>query len=536
MYKILIGDADERTAESIQETLKYYFDVSFKVEIAKTGKQVIEVAETFCPDILFIDLQIPGINVIEVMREVKNIHSNVNVVIVSTCVQFDYVREAVGIGVMDFMNKPLEQEETVKVLNKILSKIKMEKEKRSFDLEIKEKMEVMIPIIESSFIRSFLYGKGDEEQIFHFCELLGIQEKSGYFMMLQFQSLWEEEQSERMEEDDVYLKREWPEIKYVVNRYFQGWVSSVMEDHIMCFVPQKELDEEQEYSYYSEVMENARKMVRELKKSFKVKCKVGFGKIHKIDDLLVSYEEAKSSLSYNTTDAVVHINNIPVLCEDKREYPVQIENRLFESIECGNINETMYHMEQFFQWMTDSYQEQPMDINLKILEFVLQAEKIGFKRGSMEYPFTSHGKYLEEIVKIQNIQLLKQWSEEKIIGVCRNVRKKKEDSSIDVVKKAKQFIKLNYAKDIDLDEVSKYLQISPYYFSKLFKKKTGKNFIEYLTYVRMEQAKILLEDSSKSMKEICMEVGYCDANYFSRIFKKTVGVSPTEYKEEKYGA
>ena len=105
-----------------------------------------------------------------------------------------------------------------------------------------------------------------------------------------------------------------------------------------------------------------------------------------------------------------------------------------------------------------------------------------------------------------------------------------------MVKQAKQYIELNYAKDIDLDEVSKYLQISPYYFSKLFKKKTGKNFIEYLTQIRMEHAKILLSSSSMSMKEICMEVGYSDANYFSRAFKKNVGLSPTEYKEERYGA
>lgn len=60
----------------------------------------------------------------------------------------------------------------------------------------------------------------------------------------------------------------------------------------------------------------------------------------------------------------------------------------------------------------------------------------------------------------------------------------------------------------------------------------GKNFIEYLTDVRMEKAKELLRNSSKSIKEICLEVGYADSSYFSRIFKKNVGVSPKEYKEE----
>ena len=171
-----------------------------------------------------------------------------------------------------------------------------------------------------------------------------------------------------------------------------------------------------------------------------------------------------------------------------------------------------------------------------MLELVLQTEKIGFDHGGMVYRFTGRGEYLEDLMEMQNYQQLQKWLEEKIIYVCRNIQMKKEENNIDVVKQAKQYIELNYAKDIDLDEVSKYLQISPYYFSKLFKKKTGKNFIEYLTQIRMEHAKILLSSSSMSMKEICMEVGYSDANYFSRAFKKNVGLSPTEYKEERYGA
>ena len=92
---------------------------------------------------------------------------------------------------------------------------------------------------------------------------------------------------------------------------------------------------------------------------------------------------------------------------------------------------------------------------------------------------------------------------------------------------------MHYNKDISLDDVSREVNISPYYFSKLFKDETGVNFIEYVTSIRMERAKELLGNSDKSMKEICVDIGYGDANYFSRTFKKNVGVTPTEYKEGK---
>ena len=81
--------------------------------------------------------------------------------------------------------------------------------------------------------------------------------------------------------------------------------------------------------------------------------------------------------------------------------------------------------------------------------------------------------------------------------------------------------------------MSRELDISPYYFSKLFKEETGSNFVEYLTGLRMDQAKEMLKDENLSMKEICAAIGYSDPNYFSRIFKKNVGLTPTEYRERE---
>ena len=73
---------------------------------------------------------------------------------------------------------------------------------------------------------------------------------------------------------------------------------------------------------------------------------------------------------------------------------------------------------------------------------------------------------------------------------------------------------------------------SPYYFSRIFKEETGKNFVEYLTGVRMERAKELLKEGRCSIKEICCMTGYSEPNYFSRTFKKNMGITPTEYSRK----
>ncbi|MEH7234626.1 response regulator [Bacillus sp. JJ1562] len=96
--------------------------------------------------------------------------------------------------------------------------------------------------------------------------------------------------------------------------------------------------------------------------------------------------------------------------------------------------------------------------------------------------------------------------------------------------KAKKYIDLRYYESLTLEEVAEYVELSPYHFSKLFKEKMGITFIDYVTTVRVNHAKKEMSDPSKSLKEICYSVGYKDPNYFSRVFKKYTGMSPSEYR------
>ena len=126
---------------------------------------------------------------------------------------------------------------------------------------------------------------------------------------------------------------------------------------------------------------------------------------------------------------------------------------------------------------------------------------------------------------------IKEWFIAKVITACSDVISKRQERSGNIIKTAKDYIDAHFDKDISLDDVSKVVNISPYYFSKIFKEESGLNFIEYLTNIRIDKAKNLLENSNLSIKEICVSCGYSDPNYFSRSFKKNVGVTPTEYKD-----
>lgn len=134
--------------------------------------------------------------------------------------------------------------------------------------------------------------------------------------------------------------------------------------------------------------------------------------------------------------------------------------------------------------------------------------------------------------------LLKPWKEERLCELINtaieNVRSMQKTDSIvhsqkDVIK---DYIDRNYKKDISAKDVAGILGYSDVYFSKVFKQLFDDNFINYLTKIRIGRAKLLLKDISFNIKEVGKSVGYADSNYFTKVFKRSVGMSPSEYRSK----
>ena len=134
--------------------------------------------------------------------------------------------------------------------------------------------------------------------------------------------------------------------------------------------------------------------------------------------------------------------------------------------------------------------------------------------------------------------LLKPWKEERLCELINtaieNVRSMQKTDGIvhsqkDVIK---DYIDRNYKKDISAKDVAGILGYSDVYFSKVFKQLFDDNFINYLTKIRIDRAKILLKDVSFNIKEVGKSVGYADSNYFTKVFKRSIGMSPSEYRSK----
>ena len=307
-------------------------------------------------------------------------------------------------------------------------------------------------------------------------------------------------------------------------------VGSVISNKIPVFLPMAA--EKLEYEERIGMIDVCRELNRKLRRLTDVTYRIGIGSVRKLKESMESYEEALKALA-NSTGSVAHVDDLPIRCLYDEEYPLELEKDLFDNLRCGKSEECERAAGKYFDWMMDTYDEKNMSVKLKVLEFVLFAENEAYRNGGMTYHFEERGNYLPMIMQAEKNSDLKNWFVKKFGEACRNMVTKKEEHENQLVVKAQNYIRENFQKDLSLDEVSRQLDLSPYYFSKLFKEETGSNFVEYVTGLRMAKAKELLQQETLSMKEIGVSVGYGDPNYFSRIFKKHTGVTPTEYREKE---
>ena len=106
-----------------------------------------------------------------------------------------------------------------------------------------------------------------------------------------------------------------------------------------------------------------------------------------------------------------------------------------------------------------------------------------------------------------------------------------QDEESKLIRDAKKYILDNFNKHISLENVSEYIGFNAAYFSRLFKKETGKNFLEYVTELRIQNAKNYLIQTNYDIAEVASAVGYNDLKYFSKLFKKTTGLNPSEFRK-----
>ena len=141
----------------------------------------------------------------------------------------------------------------------------------------------------------------------------------------------------------------------------------------------------------------------------------------------------------------------------------------------------------------------------------------------------------KDLIKINDISAMEAWIEKLIKGLIHTIREKVITPSAWLVHEAERYIDNHYEQQISLDEVAKRVHVSPAYLSRIFKEERGESFVKYLNRIRMREAKQLLSKTQLDIGDIAIRVGFRNQNYFTTVFRKREGLTPTDYRYKVQG-
>ncbi len=525
MIRILICDDEGIVQQSLTFMIEKSFGKECETESARNGRTAIEMAESFRPDIVLMDIQMPGINGIEAMQQIRRKSPNVLFIVLTAYDKFEYTQRSIDVGVLAYLTKPISRDTLTGTIRKAMKLIKEKKETVSHNLMIQEKLETVIPIVENGFIYSLLI-EGMDKDYMKYRELLSIEDEYGYVIVIECGDELHKGVLDNPVGSGIRFQKQNVAFREIVKETINGIISNIMANKIIIVVPCR--DGEESYDDRVLKIDVMRGMLRRTERQMELKFKAGIGSVKKWELMSESYHEAIEAINYGL-GKVIHVKDISTNYTYEETYLYDLEEELLDSISKGNPEQTKILSQDYFSFLKKCTPVPNEDVRIKILELVLLAEHEVYSRGGEANRFGERKRYLNVILSFKSYEEIEIWFLNKLAEASRNILLKQQKKSESVVEKAKEYIEKIFFHELTLEETAKAVGISPYYLSKLFKDSAGINYI--VTKLRIECAKKGLREGKKSIKEVCYESGYSEPNYFSRIFKKWVGVTPTEYKE-----
>lgn len=521
----MIVDDEWLVQEGIKVTIESNFPELEVVGMASSGREAIEMSALLYPDIILMDIKMPGINGIEAIENIKKRLQDTKFVIISAYEQFGYAKQAVELGVSHYILKPIHQDKLIEVINGLLREIKQERAQRQKLIENREKLEKALPVLEKGFVYSMLMNSDFKTEVGKYQDLFEISKDHGFVFVIELGDSNQETLLTEIQSNSLY-----PKIQNTVKYKCKSVVGPLIINRITLVV----FDQIQSYEYEQRVnaMDLVTSILEQIETMTDLPIKIGVGSLCPIEKIKTSLDEANYTLSRIKNEKVLHYNDIFEVEMDQSYTYTDIkddEQAIIGFMENGNKEKLIPHLNFFFNKLKEKFNGDLVGIRHIMTELMVMVMSSSYRNALTESE-AGYSTYLSEMKRFETLIQIENWCTRKIDRISELIQEKKTSHVSNVILKAKKYIDDHFSEDIGLNDVSKEVAISPQYFSSIFKEEMGMNFVEYLRTKRIEVAKDLLKQKQLSVKEICYEIGYNDPNYFSRLFKKIVGVSPTEYK------
>lgn len=529
MYKLMIVDDEFLSRYVLRALISKKFNNIEIVGEAENGRQAIELNHKLQPDLIIMDIKMPGINGIDASMEILREYLNTCILILTAYNDFEYVKQALDIGVKGYILKPVNEQEVVEKINKVLGQV--DEKLNNCDLMelIDAKLRAIKPYLENELVAAFINGNRDIGKVENYIAFLQEEIKAGYFMLISPGRINSREINECIRSRIIKEKT-----AAIVTRnlplYKKCFIGKPQGNSIVVFIPVSERFVHKEI--VNEAVVIAQDIVRKLKVAGDVNASIGIGNAYTdIKNFSKSYNEAVFALrKASEQNSVIHFSSLCIEMDSGtyHEYPFDLESKLIDEIKAGNIDNAKTFADEIITELTENIG------NMDILkgyaeELIFILKRTVFKMGIHLDNSLCMGMLLE-LVELASADEIEVWCKKNVDYIIELVEKCPGRNS-EMISKVFEYINRNFNKDLTLESVANEVGLSSQYLSKIFKEKCGTNFIDYITAKRLEFAESLLKKGALNIKQVSKMSGYEDSNYFCRIFKKNTGLSPRQFRE-----
>ncbi len=536
MLGVFLVEDERIIRETLRDTVPWARQGYTFVGEASDGEMALPLIRETKPDVLITDIRMPFMDGLALSKLVLQEFPHIKVIIISGYDDFEYARQAIGIGVERYLLKPITKSALLSVLEEVRSKIESQRDQQNYLLQFNQEAQDYEQFNRRRFFERMVSGQMPVQQIYERAEELELDLRAQAYTIAMVSALPEEqgtgsysESGARIREELVAFFLKYPE--YILFRWNMTTYAVLIKGDAgklegciqRCVGKVRELYETYgpELSWYVAVGTPTGRL------SLLSQC---FEEVSR----LWAYRLVLPAQHVLTADTVRFLagtrdshdlKDLDVRKLDPRVITGVLKNASAQDIS-GFVEEYLHNIESaldsspFCQYLmlnvrftaTGYLQEMgiaPKELldNLTCLDMVGQSVTVDDLK-----------RYLSDIL-LRSVEL----------------RDRASGSQYrDLLKSAVVYIDGNFQnEDISLNRVAKEVNISANYLSAVFSQEMGSTFVEYLTAKRMEKARELLRSSDLRSGEIALAVGYKDPHYFSFLFKKTQGCTPRDYRVRK---
>lgn len=545
MLKIFLAEDEVVVRETIKRMIPWE-ELGFElVGEAADGEMALPLLIRQQPDLLITDIKMPFMDGLTLARLAKKEIPGLKVVILSGYDDFNYAKQAIGIGVEDYLLKPITKNALIERLSEIRSRYEHEKTQKEYYEKFQREMQAYEKNSSRDFFEALVDGSMDMMEVYKRAEKLGLDIVAEAYNVLIFTMNCDEDFSGQRDE---YSSWEAESLELLEN-FFAGH-SSAMLFRSNIFSYGVLLNGQRET-----IEENTRACVDEIRKILSRQdgrrewfLAVGQS-VERLSQIQKSYHTASRAFSqrYLYDENILYYDEMETMEHPGGQAETE-DNAYLQKVDVNALNPAILQkflsnglQEETENFVKDYFYaigQEPMEslvfrnyvilnVRFSVISFIkgLGCDTNEMESADTEEVLAESGKNMESAIAYAK----------KMISQAIEIRDQNSgNKNRSILKTAVDFIDSHYMdEEISLNTVANVANVSSNHFSALFSQNMGQTFIEYLTTLRMNKAKELLRCTGMRSSEIAGEIGYKDAHYFSYLFKKTQGMTPSDYRKAR---